>query len=82
MAARRTGRLKGYIETRTYRGFRLEIRDDDGDGWSVAIYPTPGTAAQTMTLRNRVPSGLAILLAEAEARIDRQIDGPDQQLGM
>ena len=59
------------VEIRTYRGCRLEILDDGGDGWAVAIYAAD--APGRVLLRNHAPHGLAQLLAEAEARVDRRL---------
>ena len=59
------------LQLRTYRGHRLELRDDGETGWTVAIHP----------LRDGAPKGLAALLAEAERRVDRRLDGaPDEAL--
>jgi hypothetical protein len=62
------------VQVRTYRGHRLEVRDDGGDGWIVSIYLVKGGALPE-ALRNSVPNGLATLLAEAERRVDRRLDG-------
>lgn len=59
------------VDVRAYRNARLEIMDDGGDGWAAAIYIT-GEPGRHM-LRNRVPHGLAGLLQEAEARVDRHL---------
>jgi hypothetical protein len=60
------------VSLKSYRNHRLEVLDDGGDGWVVTIYePQCGKSA---TLRNRVPSGLKFLVAEAEATIDRRLD--------
>ncbi len=59
------------VSMTTYRSHRLEVFDDQGDGWQVVIHPP--VAVQRITLHNRVPSGLAILVAEARARVDRCI---------
>jgi hypothetical protein len=50
----------------------VEISDDRGDGWIVAVY-LPDTA-KPLVLRNRVPQGLAQLLKEAEAYVDRRVE--------
>jgi hypothetical protein len=68
------------VEVRTYRGHRLEVRDDGGDGWIVSIYPVAGGALPE-AIRNSIPNGLATLLAEAEQRVDWRLndalnDGP------
>ena len=63
------------VQVRTYRGHKLELRDDGGTGWTVAIHPPPGGDAPTETLRNRMPLGLGGLLAEARRRVDRRLDG-------
>ena len=55
----------------TYRRHRLEVFDDLGNGWQVVIHPP--VAAGRITLQNRVPSGLAVLVAEARAQVDRRI---------
>ena len=49
----------------TYRRHWLEVFDDQGDGWHVVIHPP--VAAGRIPLENRVPSGLAVLVAEARA---------------
>jgi hypothetical protein len=59
------------IEIKTYRSARLEVSDDRGDGWIVNVY-IPGTE-KPLVLRNRVPHGLAQLLKEAEAYVDRRL---------
>lgn len=59
------------VEVRTYRGCHLEILDDGGDGWVVAVH-NPGTPDRLL-LRNRTPNGLSVLLEEAEARVDRRL---------
>jgi hypothetical protein len=65
------------VEVRTHRGHRLEVRDDGGEGWIVAVHPPRGGAPPEV-LRNGVPNGLAALLAEARRRVDRRLDGaPD-----
>jgi hypothetical protein len=62
------------VAVRTYRAHRLEILDDSGQGWAVAIHATdpPGRAL----IRNTVPHGLEALLDEARRRIDLRLDGP------
>jgi hypothetical protein len=60
------------IEIKTYRSARLEVSDDRGDGWIVAVY-LPDTK-KALVLRNRVPHGLAQLLKEAEAYVDRRFE--------
>jgi hypothetical protein len=30
------------VQVRTYRDHKLEMRDDGGTGWTVAIHPPPG----------------------------------------
>jgi hypothetical protein len=62
------------LQLRTYRGHRLELRDDGETGWTVAIYPVHGGALPEV-LRDGAPKGLAALLAEAERRVDRRLDG-------
>lgn len=59
------------LEVRTYRDCRLEIVDDGGDGWMVAIYASD--TPNRILLRNRVPHGLATLLKEAETYVDRRL---------
>ena len=59
------------VEVRTYRGCHLEILDDGGDGWVVAVH-NPDTSDRVL-LRNSMPNGLAVLLEEAEARVDRRL---------
>ncbi len=63
------------VQVRTYRDHKLELRDDGGTGWAVAIHPPPGSGAPPETLRNRMPLGLNGLLAEARRRVDRRLDG-------
>ena len=58
------------VMLKTYRGWRIEVRDDGGQGW-LAIIREPQTGLAT-TLRNRVPQGLEPLLAEARSRVDRE----------
>jgi hypothetical protein len=57
------------VQIRFYREHRIEIRDD-GEGWTITIYPRRGEVSVLETLRNRTPGGLDILLQEARARID------------
>jgi hypothetical protein len=59
------------IELRTYRDCRLEVLDDGGDGWMVVVHAPD--APSERQLRNRVPQGLAPLLAEAKAHVDRRL---------
>ena len=61
------------IEFQTFRNYRLEVDDDGGDGWLVTIYDPDLT--DRSVLRTSVPGGLAELLDEAHARIDRRLDG-------
>ena len=63
------------VQVRTYRDHKLELRDDGGTGWTVAIHPPPGGGAPPETLRTRMPLGLNGLLAEARRRVDRRLDG-------
>ncbi len=60
------------VTVRTHRAYRLEIVDDGGDGWTVAIYAPDGS--DKSVLRTSVPAGLASLLEEARSRIDRRLD--------
>jgi hypothetical protein len=62
------------LEVRTYRGHRLEVRDDGDDGWIVAIYVVGGGALPEV-LRSSVPKGVAGLLVEAKRRVDRRLEG-------
>lgn len=57
----------------TYRTCRLEVQDDGGDGWIVHVRDAKG--AIKATLRNRVPSGLDVLLSEARGQVDRHAEG-------
>jgi hypothetical protein len=59
------------VQIKAYKNARLEVSDDRGDGWIVAVY-VPDTA-KPLILRNRVPHGLAQLLKEAEAYVDRRL---------
>src|SRR3712207_1442339 len=61
------------VGIRTYRNHRLEVLDDGADGWAVAIHVAG--EGRTVVLRNSVPNGLDVLLAEARARVDRRLDG-------
>lgn len=61
------------VEIRSYRNARLEIMDDGGDGWAVAIYIAD--EPDHRMLRNCVPHGLVVLLSEAEAYVDRRLHG-------
>lgn len=63
--------MQRQVEVRTYRDSRLEVLDDGGDGWTVAIYASDGTGR--VLLRNRTPHGLAQLLKEAEAHVNRRL---------
>lgn len=61
------------LEVRTYRGHQLELCDDGGDGWFIAIYPLRRGVPEVLC--NSTPYGLAALLAEAERRVDQWLDG-------
>ena len=50
------------IQVHTYRGYRIEVRDDGGDGWAVVVHPRPGDHGAPETLRSGMPNGLAGLL--------------------
>ena len=63
------------VQVRTYRNHRLELRDDGGTGWTVAIQPPPGSGVPPEVLRNSVPRGLNGLLEEARPRVVRRLDG-------
>ncbi|TDG16184.1 hypothetical protein [Paracraurococcus ruber] len=58
------------VEIRSLRDCRVEILDDGGDGWMVVVH-TPDPRDQ-LVMRNSVPHGLAALLAEAEAYVNRR----------
>lgn len=64
------------VEIRTYRGWHMEVLDDGGDGWAVKVYDPYGPDHEL--LRSRTPHGLAVLLEEAETRVDRRLSiAPD-----
>ena len=63
------------IETRSYRGYRIEIRDDGGAGWAVVIHAPPDDTGDPAILRNEQTNSLADLLTEAHQRVDRRLDG-------
>ena len=72
------GRETG-IQVHSYRGHRIEVRDDGGDGWAVTVHPRPGDHGAPETLRSGMLNGLAGLLAEARRRVDRRLDaGPGE----
>ena len=60
------------VEVRTYRDSQLEILDDGGDGWVIAVY-IPGVP-NPFRLRNCVPHGLEVLVQEAETMVDLRFD--------
>lgn len=60
------------IQIHSYRGYRIEVRDDGGDGWEVVVYPRPSDRGAPEALRSGMPGGLAGLLAEARLRVDRR----------
>jgi hypothetical protein len=62
------------IQIHSYRGHRIEVRDDGGDGWAVVVHPRLGDRGAAATLRSGMPNGLAGLLAEARRRVDRRLD--------
>lgn len=62
------------VQMQTYRNYRLEVRDDRGDGWCVVIH-APGDGAPSEVLRNRVPNGLHALMSEARSRVDQKLGG-------
>jgi hypothetical protein len=61
------------IQVHSYRGHRIEVRDD-GDGWAVLVYPRSGDRGAPETLRSGMPNGLAGLLAEARRQVDRRLE--------
>jgi hypothetical protein len=63
------------VQVCIYRDHRLELRDDGGTGWTVAIYAPCGRNAPLEVLRNSVPNGLATLLAAVRWQVDRRLDG-------
>lgn len=64
------------VDVRSYRGHRLEVQDDGGDGWRVVVHAPRGARVPSVeTLRNSVPGGLGELLGEARRRVDRRLDG-------
>jgi hypothetical protein len=63
--------LPKQIQIKTYRSARMEVSDDRGDGWIVTVYLPHAT--KPLVLCNRVPHGLAQLLKEAEAYVDRRL---------
>lgn len=67
-------RREAGVQVHTYRGHRIEVRDDGGDGWAVVVHPRPGDRGAPETLRSGTPNGLAGLLAEARQRVDRRLD--------
>ena len=72
-----TVRRPNTVFVQSYLGCRLEVQDDGGDGWIVRVHDAK--KGVSFTLRNRVPTGLEPLLAEARERIDRirgAIEGP------
>jgi hypothetical protein len=64
------------LQVRTYRGYRLEVRDDGWDGWVIVVHPDAVHEATATALRNGLPHGLEHLLAEAHDLVDRLCDGP------
>jgi hypothetical protein len=58
------------VKIQRYRDCRLEIRDGGGQGWTIHIHTPRG--GKPGTIRNRMPRGLAMLLEEARARVDRE----------
>ena len=62
------------IQIHSYRGYRIEVRDDGGDGWAVVVHPRPGDRGAPETLRSGTPNGLHHLLTEARHRVDRRLD--------
>ena len=64
-------RLPYTIKVRSCRDARSEIRNDGGNGWTVAVH-TPDTP-NVLLPRNRIPQGLAQLLDEAKAYVDRRL---------
>jgi hypothetical protein len=66
------------VSRQPYRDHHLELLDDRGTGWAVRIF-APGDTDKVV-LRNHVPNGLEVLVAEARRLIDRRLDGeaPDQ----
>ena len=65
------------IGMHVHRNYRLEVRDDGGDGWIVVVHAPPTATATKTTLRNDASNGLGTLLTEARTHVDRLIEGPD-----
>ncbi len=73
--------MRGFrrVGMRHYRRYRLEMLDDGAEGWAVTIHP-PAGAEGRVVLRNKVPSGLSVLVEEAEGHVDRLLDGPSWRM--
>lgn len=60
-------------QARTYRGYRLDIREDLTGGWNAVIHPPVGLPGRIATLREPSPYGLPGLIAAAQAHVDHAI---------
>jgi hypothetical protein len=54
---------------KSYRGCRLEVQDDGGEGWTVNVTDRHG--GHVAILRNCVTQGLSVLLEEARCQVDK-----------
>jgi len=62
------------VEVRSYRSYRLEVLDDGGPGWAVALHG-PGEAAVAV-LRTAEPNGLARIVEQARRIVDDRMTVP------
>ena len=60
------------VEVRRYRGIALEVLDDGRHGWAVTVYLGDADGGRVM-LRDHRPEGLAALVKQAQAEIDRRL---------
>jgi len=59
------------VELRSYRSYRIEVLDDGGCGWAVAVHG-PEHLSIGM-LRTGEPNGLASLMEQARRLIDQRL---------
>ena len=58
------------VELRSYRSYRIEVLDDGGCGWAVALHGPE--EASLGVLRTGEPNGLAALVEQARRIIDQR----------
>jgi hypothetical protein len=62
-------------EMESYRGYRLEISAAK-PGWQVLVYAPGGTSAHPNSPVTDDPSGKDLVIAQAKAILDSELDSP------